>query len=134
MTNPIYTSLSINTLKELIELVDNGENTDKKVIVIKFGAEWCGPCNRIKPYCHNVFKKSSNKVICFDINIDEEENIELYQAYKQKKMIKTIPAIFAYSQNKERNYQHWWIPDFSVNTSNIQELDIFFNRVNSLSR
>ena len=134
MSNPIYESLNINTLKELIELVDNGENTDKKVIVIKFGAEWCGPCNRIKPYCHNVFKKSSNKVICFDINIDEEENIELYQAYKQKKMIKTIPTIFAYTQNSERNYQHWWVSDFSVNTSNMPELEQFFNRLKSLSR
>lgn len=134
MSNPIYESLSINILKELIELVDNGENTDKKVIVIKFGAEWCGPCNRIKPYCHDVFKKSSSKVICFDINIDEEENMKLYQTYKQKKMITTIPVIFAYTQNPERNYEHWWSPDFSVNTSNIAELDQFFNKVNSLSR
>ena len=31
MSNPIYTSLSINTLKELIELVDNGEILIKKL-------------------------------------------------------------------------------------------------------
>ena len=38
-------------------------------IILKFTADWCGPCKRIQPYCHEVFKSLNQKIICFDLNI-----------------------------------------------------------------
>ena len=134
MKNKIYNNLKINDFKQILALVDQAEETNKEAIILKFGASWCGPCNRIKDYCHNIFSNLNEKIICFDLDIDEENNLELYQSYKSKKMIKTIPVLFCYKSNKERNNDHWWIPDFSVNSSNLAELDIFFSKVNTLTR
>jgi thiol-disulfide isomerase/thioredoxin len=133
MTNTIYTELNIENLKEILSLVDDNENKDNVAIIIKFGADWCGPCNRIMPYCHNIFKKYPEKIICFDIDIDNDKNLELYLAYKQKKMVTSIPVIFAYVTNSERDKNHWWVPDFSVNSAKQHDLDSFFAKVNTLT-
>jgi thiol-disulfide isomerase/thioredoxin len=134
MSNPIYNSLSVNTFKQLLELVDNPDHKESVAIIIKCGAEWCGPCQRIKPYCHDKFKKYPEKVLCFDIDIDQDENMELYLAYKQKKMVRSVPVIFAYVSNPDRNKNHWWAPDFSVNSAQTHELDNFFAKVTAMTK
>lgn len=134
MSNPIYTELNVSSFKEILSLVDDSENKDNVAIIIKFGAEWCGPCKRIQPYCHQIFKNYPSKIICFDIDIDNDENLELYLAYKQKKMVRSVPVIFAYVSNPERDNSHWWAPDFSVNSAQQHDLETFFAKVNTLAR
>lgn len=134
MSNPIYTELNVSSFKEILSLVDDSENKDNVAIIIKFGAEWCGPCKRIQPYCHKIFKNYPSKIICFDIDIDNDENLELYLAYKQKKMVRSVPVIFAYVSNPERENSHWWAPDFSVNSAQQHDLETFFAKVNTLAR
>jgi len=134
MSNPIYNELDVNNFKKILQLVDDEEYINITAILIKFGAEWCGPCQHIKSYCHNKFKNLSSKVMCFDIDIDKKENMELYLAYKQKKMVKSIPIIFAYISNPNRDTSLWWAPDFSINTTNPYELENFFEKVNTLTK
>lgn len=44
------------------------------LIVIKYGAEWCGPCKRVKPFYNELSLKYKNNNIYFlDIDIDNEE-------------------------------------------------------------
>jgi len=132
MSNQIYNELNVSTFKELLTIVDSPDNKETVAIIIKFGADWCGPCNRIHPYCHAKFKQFDKKIICFDINIEHEDNLELYHAYKQKKMISSVPVIFAYIGNDERNMSYWWAPDLVVNSSSQSELDNFFEKINKL--
>jgi thiol-disulfide isomerase/thioredoxin len=134
MSNPIYNELGVNSFKKILQLVDDEDHTDTAAILIKCGAEWCGPCQRIKPYCHSKFKNLPSKVICFDIDIDKEENMELYLAYKQKKMVRSVPVIFAYISKPNRDSNHWWAPDFSVNSAQQHDLDNFFEKVNTLTK
>ena len=129
MSNPIYNELNVNTLKKIIDVVDNSDDKNTEAIIIKFSAEWCGPCKRIQPYCHDVFQKLPAKAICFEIDIEKEENIELYLSYKQKKMVRSVPTIFAYVSNPDRNKSHWWVPDFTVNSAQQHEIEDFFNKV-----
>ena len=37
------------------------------LIVIKLGAEWCGPCKQIKNVVHAFFASSPPEVVCADI-------------------------------------------------------------------
>lgn len=134
MSNPIYNELGVNSFKKILQLVDNQDHNDIAAILIKCGAEWCGPCQHIKPYCHSKFKNFSSKVICFDIDIDKEENMELYLAYKQKKMVRSVPVIFAYVSKPTRDSNHWWVPDFSVNSAQQHDLEAFFEKVNTLTK
>ena len=45
----IYTELSPDNLKELQKTL-----LENQVIIIKFGATWCGPCKKIKDLCNLV--------------------------------------------------------------------------------
>ena len=64
MSNSIYNELNVSTFKELLNIVDSQDNRDTRAIIIKFGADWCGPCKRIQPYCHTKFKQFDKKIIC----------------------------------------------------------------------
>ena len=131
MVNPIYTDLDVNNLKQLIGIVDSEDNSNKSII-IKFTADWCGPCKRIKDYCYKKFEKYKSSVLCFDINIDLDENMELYLAYKQKKMVTSIPTIIAYIKKSDRDSNHWWVPDLLVNSAKQTEIENFFNQIDTL--
>ena len=133
-THPVYNSLSITEFKQILAVVDAPDQNANVAIILKFGATWCGPCKNIKQLCASRFNELSNKITCFDLDIDEENNNELYSAYASKKMIKSIPTIFAYVSNPERNYAHWWAPDLSVNSSKPEDIELFFKKINILNK
>lgn len=134
VSRQVYNTLSVNEFKQILAVIDAPEQKSNVAIILKFGAPWCGPCKNIKQVCATRFNEFSSKITCFDLDIDEDDNNELYSAYASKKMIKSIPTIFAYVSNPERNYAHWWAPDLSVNSSNPEDVELFFKKINSLTK
>jgi thioredoxin 1 len=102
----------------LIELLKQ----NKGIVVLKFGAEWCGPCKNIEYYVKNQFDSMSENVTTGIIDVDD--NFELYAFLKKKKMIQTIPAILRYDMGNES-----YIPDDMISSSNTTELDVFFENI-----
>lgn len=89
------------------------------MIVIKFGATWCRPCKTIKPIVDCFFASSPPCVTCVDLDIDE--NMDVYSFLKSRKMIYGVPTLMCYtSVNKT------FIPDFSVSGGSPEDLDKFF--------
>jgi thiol-disulfide isomerase/thioredoxin len=123
----IYTELEPGQLKELITLLDAGDKSMRKAIVLKFGATWCKPCQVIKKQCNEYYEKLPSNVIYFDLDVDD--NDELYIALKSKKMINGIPTILAYGKNPNRIASAWYASDMSIIGSDKKAIDLFFNRV-----
>jgi thioredoxin 1 len=91
------------------------------LIILKFGAEWCGPCKRIEGLVHQWFASMPAQVqTCL---IDVDENIELYGFLKTKKRINGIPAIFCYVKGNTH-----YIPDDMVVGADTAQINGFFQR------
>ena len=129
-SNPIYQELTISTLKELLSVLDSSDKSNNKAIILKFGAPWCRPCQQINNICHQYFAQMSEDIICFDINIDN--NMELYVAYKAKKMVTSIPTILVYINNVNRDTIHWYVPDKSITGSNPTLVGEFLSSIRKL--
>ena len=91
------------------------------LIIIKLGAEWCGPCKRIAPVLEGFFASSPENVVCCDIDVDE--SFDFYAFLKSKKMVNGIPAILCYKKGNQS-----YIPDDGVTGAEPAELDAFFRR------
>ncbi len=94
------------------------------VIIIKFGAEWCKPCKLIKPVCDEWVSTCPENVVYADIDIDE--SLDLYMAFKKNKMIKGVPTLLAFKTRNKRDL--WFIPDDSVVGGDIEAVKAFFKR------
>jgi thioredoxin-like negative regulator of GroEL len=94
------------------------------LIVIKLGAEWCGPCKTIKEVVYGFFASSPPQVICADIDVDE--SFDFYSFLKSKKMVNGIPALLCYKKGNAT-----YIPDDIVTGSDPQQLHNFFTRCGS---
>lgn len=59
--------------------------------IIKFGADWCGPCKAMKPQMEK-FKKliQESNIEVLDLDIDAEENVELAQQYGVRSIPYTV--------------------------------------------
>ena len=91
------------------------------LVIIKFGATWCGPCKKIKHVVDGFFATSPDNVICADVDVDE--SFDLYGFFKSKKMVNGIPVMLCYIKGNET-----FIPDDSVTGIDPGALDAFFNR------
>jgi thiol-disulfide isomerase/thioredoxin len=91
------------------------------LIVIKLGAEWCGPCKQIKNVVHAFFVSSPPEVVCADIDVDK--CFDFYSFLKSKKMANGIPLILCYKKGNVT-----FIPDDSVTGSDAGQLHLFFKR------
>ncbi len=91
------------------------------LIIVKLGAEWCGPCKVIKPIVDSFFASSPMNVVCCEIDVDE--SFDFYAYLKSKKMVNGIPVMLCY---KKGNMS--FIPDESVTGINPKELDNFFKK------
>lgn len=99
------------------------EKCKKQNVIVKFTADWCGPCKIIKNYCLNKFDELDGEEN-FCIEVDVDNSFDIYAFLKQKKMIQGIPTLFLYKKGKD-NY----IPDSLVSGTEVKELDYFFNIV-----
>ena len=106
----------------LNELINN--LVDNQLIIVKFTAEWCGPCQGIKSLVEEQVKLLPKTVQFYEIDIDD--SLELYMKLKQKKMVNGIPAILAYKSIEDKEY--WYVPDDSVLGANKNNVTEFFNR------
>ncbi len=91
------------------------------LVIIKFGATWCGPCKKIKHVVDAFFATSPDNVICADVDVDE--SFDLYGFFKSKKMVNGIPVMLCYVKGNET-----FIPDDSVTGIDPTALDSFFKR------
>ena len=93
------------------------------ILIVKFTAEWCGPCKKIKDYCFRSFDLLPDNIIC--ANIDVDEHLDLYATLKKKKMVNGIPALLAFYGGKT---EEWFIPDDSVVGADEKNIGLFFQR------
>ena len=91
------------------------------LIIIKLGAEWCGPCKQIKNVVHAFFASSPPEVVCADIDVDK--SMDFYSFLRSKKMVNGIPVLLCYKKGNTT-----YIPDDSVTGSDATELHLFFKR------
>jgi thiol-disulfide isomerase/thioredoxin len=91
------------------------------LVVVKFGAEWCGPCKKIEPIVNKWFTDGNQYVQCCLIDIDE--CIELYGYLKTKKMIRGVPGILCWVKGNTS-----YIPDDIVNEGDPVKVTEFFKR------
>jgi len=91
------------------------------LVILKLGAEWCGPCKQIKPVIDAFFASSPPEVICADVDVDE--SFDLYALLKSKRMVNGIPAVLCY---KKGNVS--FAPDDMVTGSSAPDLHAFFVR------
>ena len=108
---------SISTRQELHTLLAKNDS----MVIIKFGAEWCGPCKRIEPLVDKCMSEMPEHVTCMKLDIDE--CIDIYAYLRTKKVLTSIPTILAYKSGNTH-----FAPDYVVNSSNEQQVREFFAR------
>lgn len=94
--------------------------TNPGLIIMKFSAEWCGPCRGIKSLVDERKNELNENVHFYDIDIDE--TLDIYGFFKTKKMLRGIPAIMCWVKNNST-----FIPDQVVNSGDKKEINAFFD-------
>jgi thiol-disulfide isomerase/thioredoxin len=113
---------SILTKIESVSAFSQLLKENKGLIILKFGAEWCGPCKRIEGLVNEWYSKMPQETVQCGL-IDVDENIELYGFLKSKKRINGIPAIFCYVKGNDH-----YIPDDMAVGADPNEINGFFQR------
>lgn len=95
---------------------------NKGVIIIKIGAEWCGPCRAVTPYVMTRIATLPDEYMDV-IVVDADESAEFFAFMKRKKMVSGIPVLFGYVKGNTT-----FVPDFHVVGTNRDEIDEFFTQ------
>jgi thioredoxin-like negative regulator of GroEL len=94
------------------------------MIILKFGADWCGPCKRIESKVNHFFNclPQDGSVIYGEVDIDQ--SLDVYAFLKSNKRVNGIPVILCYVKGQCSGI----IPTFSITGADHAELDRFFSR------
>jgi thiol-disulfide isomerase/thioredoxin len=112
----VVLSAKLKTRADLEELIKNNPG----IIVIKLGADWCGPCKRIEPIVEKFFNNSPSNCLCVSIDIDE--SIDIFAMYKRFRVLNGIPGLVCYTTEDDSIY-----PNIVCNTSDATQVHKFFN-------
>lgn len=107
----------INNIKSFQDILLNNPG----IVIIKFGAEWCGPCKIIEQDVYRYFEMVPDNIQ--PIILDVDNSFEVYAFLKNKKMIGGIPAIVAYYKGNNT-----YVPDDSIVGADKIQLSLFFQR------
>ncbi|MBM3569918.1 MAG: thioredoxin [Alphaproteobacteria bacterium] len=66
----------------------------KQPVLVDFWAPWCGPCRTLGPLIEKVVRAAAGKVKLVKINVDENQQLAA------QLQIKSIPAVYAFSQGQ----------------------------------
>lgn len=109
---------SIPSRKDLMNIINKNDG----ILVLKFGAEWCGPCKKIEKQVVDWFNILPANVTCG--LVDADENFDVMAFFKQKRIITTIPAILRYDSDNNH-----WAPSDIICTSDEKEINHFFKSI-----
>ena len=112
---PIETE--IETLEKLQQILE----TNPGVVIIKFSADWCGPCKKVGPHIKSAVANLPNTYKVYFIDIDD--SLEIYSYFKHKRMVSAIPSIIAWKRGNTTP-----IPDSMVTSSDTKQIDAFFKK------
>lgn len=100
---------------------------NKGVMIFKFTSTWCKPCQNIKQLVGTHFKNITSEYIkCYEVDIDE--CFDLFAYMKTKKMMKGIPTLMAYKMGSIT-----FIPDESISGTDVNEIDAFFVKCQTMN-
>ena len=88
------------------------------LVIIKFGADWCGPCKMIEPDIMAGFNSMPDNVQCVMVDIDV--SVDLYAFLKSKKMVNGIPVFLAYARDVNEG------PIASITGASLPDIETFF--------
>ena len=88
-------------------------------LIIKFGAEWCGPCKRIDPFIYTYMNNLPEIILGAILEIDD--NFVIYAHLKSKKQVSGVPVILFY---KKGNVS--WAADKVVIGADQGQINLFF--------
>ena len=99
---------------------------NKGLMIFKYTANWCKPCQMIKSEVNAHFKNISDpSVLCFEVDVDE--CFDLFAFMKTKKMMKGIPTLMVYKKGNTS-----FVPDHSISGADIGDVNSFFDRCRTL--
>lgn len=86
-------------MKVLIDYEDFEKQISKteKTVLVKFYADWCGPCRMVSVILDEIESELSNDVAFFKVNIDSSESIV------EKFQINSIPVIILFQKGVEKD-------------------------------
>jgi len=114
MPLPIITDLCDR--KQFAELL----KVNPGLLLIKFGADWCGPCKVIEEDVMTAFHSMPDTVQCVIVDIDK--SVDLYAFLKMKRMVNGVPAILCYTKENTS-----YVPDEAIGGADKTKLKMFFS-------
>lgn len=90
------------------------------VVILKFGAKWCGPCKFIAKDVNEYMRRMPADMTCILVDIDE--SLDLYSYLKTKKVVNGVPVMLAYYAGNLNGCA----PDEVVIGTNMKEINLFF--------
>jgi thiol-disulfide isomerase/thioredoxin len=121
---PIEHSVEFNRNTFITQLQENSG-----LLIVKFGATWCGPCTKLNPYATKMMDEmlSLHPSLVRCITVDIDDSFDLYAHLKSRKVVKSIPSLLCYLVGNTTIY-----PDEVVSTSDETEVGVFFDRCKML--
>ena len=82
----------LKTREEFVEFISKHD-----YVIVKCGAEWCGPCKRVKPYVLSLFDNMDIK--CYLVDIDVDKSPEIASALK----VKVLPTFINFIKGEQQD-------------------------------
>ena len=92
------------------------------VLIVKFTADWCAPCQKIKEQVALEIKSLPPHCTFMELNVDAHSDV--YACMRSKKQVIGIPAILAYKRGNTT-----WFADLAVSGANPGHIANFFKVV-----
>ena len=98
---------------EAYNRLKNDALENNQLVVVKFGAEWCGPCKKIEPVINKLAKENENVVFIavdaeeFD-DIDDSNDVKGLPTFKFFKRDGDAPeCVVAFSGANDEKIKEW---------------------------
>ena len=99
------------------------ENTG--IVIFKFGATWCRPCQIANPFIEARLKSLDDRVNYMTLDVDE--SFDLYGHLQSKKMVSGIPAMLAYVKGNTD-----YVSNYCVMSCKSDEINRFFDHIEAM--
>ena len=96
---------------------------NNSVLVVFVTGNNCAPCERAKPLVHQKMKTVTEQLI----QMDRDNDADIYAALRSKKQIKGVPTLLAYEAG---NYT--LNADLSVSGANPSAIEEFFDQLDRI--